>query len=697
MRGGIPVSFSPGGGFGRGAIGLGLALALLSSRAGGQALRDTAADSWEATDGLGRSLPTDEEVGPPQPRQVLMFYYIWHQRSGSDGPYDLTKITAGKQQPFSDADFGPSPLFHHWGEPALGYYDINDEFVLRRHAQMLHDAGVDAVILDVTNAATYDATWKTLCSVYADLRANGNPTPAIAFLANSSSDATVQHLYDELYAKQECQGLWFTVQGKPLMMAARGGGLSAAAQDFFTFRQSWAWTDPNGWFADGQDKWPWLDNHPQKWGWHSSADEPEEMPVGVAQHPTGNYGRSYHAGQQPALDANYVTADTAAGLGFQEQWDRVHEVKPPVVLVTQWNEWIAQRFVKCGQYDTGATHFMGRELACGDSHFIDDFNQEFSRDIEPMRGGHEDAYYYQLVANVRRYKGARPGAEASPAGSFGALTASAFDDVTPDYLDDLGDVTHRNMLGYGGPEPYVNSSGRNDFDLVRVGRDDTTLYFYARTSSPLTPSSDERWMVLWLDSDGDSSTGFMGFDHVVNRTRQGSSASVEAHVGPDFTWQAAGDAELVATGSELVLAVPRAAVALPATAGALSFRFKWTDNVPEPLTALELIEQGDSAPNGRFTYRYQTSSDVPPGGTGGSSGGSAGGESGGMSGGSSVGGSPGSSGAGLRAGGTGYPVTASSGAAPRSSGCSCRSANGGAGGLAYAGLLLALVLLRTRR
>ena len=58
-------------------------------------------------------------------------------------------------------------------------------------------------------------------------------------------------------------------------------------------------------------------------------------------------------------DANYNTVDPAKGLGFQEQWDRAIETKPGVVFVTQWNEWIAQRFVKCGAYTTGATQFPG--------------------------------------------------------------------------------------------------------------------------------------------------------------------------------------------------------------------------------------------------------------------------------------------------------------------------------------------------
>jgi hypothetical protein len=634
-------------------------------------------DTWEATDGLGRSLPSAASAGAPNQRAVLIFYYFWHQRTTATQPYDITKLIAGKAQPFSDAAFGPSPGFHHWGEPALGYYDINDEFVLRRHAQMLSDAGVDGIVLDVTNAATYDNTWKKLCSVYADLRAAGNRTPAISFIAYSSSDQTVQHLYDVLYSKNECSGLMYQYQGKPLIMAARGDGLSASAKEFFTFRHSWAWTDPNGWFADGKDKWPWLDNYPQKFGWHDSAQVPEEMPVGVAQHPTGNYGRSHHAGKQPALDANYNTPDTAKGLGFQEQWDRAIETKPGVVFVTQWNEWIAQRFVKCGTYTTGATQFLGKPLNCGDTHFIDDFNQEFSRDVEPMRGGHEDAYYYQLVANVRRFKGARSVAEASPAKHIGSLSGAAFSDVGPDYLDDIGDVTHRSALGYAGPQKYENNTGRNDLELARVARDADALYFYAKARSALSPSTDERWLTLWLDTDGDATTGCAGFDYAVNRTRTATMASVEHCKGADFTWEHVGDAELVVAASELVVAVPRAALQLPASGGALSFRFKWTDNVPEPLKALDLIEMGDSAPNGRFTYRYNASVDVDPnqppadgGGAGGKSS-SAGAVSGGGVAQGGAAGSGGTVGPGGVSGTGGTPADPNSVAAD-DAGCACR-------------------------
>ena len=34
----------------------------------------------------------------------------------------------------------------------LGYYLADDDWVIRKHAQMLTDAGVDVIIVDLTNA-----------------------------------------------------------------------------------------------------------------------------------------------------------------------------------------------------------------------------------------------------------------------------------------------------------------------------------------------------------------------------------------------------------------------------------------------------------------------------------------------------------------------------------------------------------------
>jgi len=118
---------------------------------------------WPATDALGRSLPTPAEVGPLKPDHFVgIFYFLTHNEGPDpghlDGPMDITKIL--KKDP--DALNKPnSPLWghigesHYWAEPLYGYYRSDDPWVLRRHAQLLSDAGVDVLIFDTTNAKSY--------------------------------------------------------------------------------------------------------------------------------------------------------------------------------------------------------------------------------------------------------------------------------------------------------------------------------------------------------------------------------------------------------------------------------------------------------------------------------------------------------------------------------------------------------------
>ena len=51
--------------------------------------------------------------------------------------------------------------------------------------------------------------------------------------------------------------------------------LKPEVKAFFTLKRSWAWSSGK-WFGDGQDKWPWLERYPQKYGWSKSSDIPEQ-------------------------------------------------------------------------------------------------------------------------------------------------------------------------------------------------------------------------------------------------------------------------------------------------------------------------------------------------------------------------------------------------------------------------------------
>ena len=42
-------------------------------------------------------------------------------------------------------------------------------------------------------------------------------------------------------------------------------------------------------------------------------------------------------------------------------------------------------------------------------YFVDQYDAEFNRSIEPMKGGYTDNYYMQMAENLRRYKEAAVG------------------------------------------------------------------------------------------------------------------------------------------------------------------------------------------------------------------------------------------------------------------------------------------------
>lgn len=557
--------------------------------------RDVQSDTWVATDALGRALPGYEECGPPRPgKTVGIFYFLWlgyHDQELHDITQMLLKHPAAP-------DYGPVGMFHWWGEPHFGYYRSEDPFILQKHAQMLSIAGVDVIFLDVTNGFTYDETLHALCRTYREMRARGQATPQIAFLLNSASPRVARHLYETFYAQNQFPELWFHWHGKPLILASTDGIQDPSILDFFTWRHSWAWTDAEGWFADGRGKWPWLDHYPQKPGWHDAPDRPEHVSVNVAQHPISNIGRSFHDGTQPPAGET----DTDAGLCFAEQWRRALEIDPEFIFITGWNEWVAQRFLKQDN-DAPPQGMLGVPLQPGESYFVDQYNQEFSRDIEPMRGGYGDNYYYQMVENIRRFKGVRPHPTAS-----GPVTIQIDSDfgqwgaVGPDYLDDIGDAPARDHAGWG-DRHYVREAGGNDFACLKAARDSEFLYFYARTHQPISLPTGDNWMLLFLSIGGMTEAGWEGFQFLVNRTRHSpSSCSVERSTG-GWNWSVVTEAKYRAAGCELHIAVPRAALNLPP--GPLTVDFQWVDSVPLSGDILDFLDHGDTAPFGRFRYRYE--------------------------------------------------------------------------------------------
>ncbi|MGB3802348.1 MAG: hypothetical protein WA952_21180 [Lewinella sp.] len=570
--------------------------------------------SWAATDARGRSLPTDEEAGDLRPdRTVGIFYFLWLGAHGYDAhttpladegvmelsdsvdyasPYDISRILQENEE---NPEYGPDLAFHHWGESIFGYYLSDDDWVIARHAQLLSDAGVDVIVFDVTNALLYLPQAIRVCTVFSRLQQLGWDVPQVAFLTNSKHLETTERLYTDFYAKGYYRDLWFEWKGKPLLMG-NPEGLSNEVLDFFTFRRSWAWTEGQEWFGDGQDKWPWIDHYPQQYGWHESPDVPEQITVASAQHPISNIGRSFHDGHQPSANST----DSGAGWFFEEQWRRALEVDPEFVFITGWNEWVAMRFT-----DGKAKMIMGEPVADGETYFVDQYNAEYSRDIEPMRGGFGDNYYYQMVDGIRRYKGVAPVPVDTARHAITIDgTFTDWDNVQAIYEDHPGDVRDRDHPGWGSAGPYVNRSGRLDLLEARVASTDAGLAFYLRSSSAeFVPEG----LTLYLDTDP-ADTSNLGYEYRLYCDGSAGEMQLQQSAGSwNWTTVATLPAALSPDG-QLEVRIPRDEINFPDG----SFRFKWCDNVDVAGDPIRFYTHGDSAPNARFNYVFRLPNNFNP-------------------------------------------------------------------------------------
>ena len=602
-----------------------------------------------ATDALGRTLPTAGECplkDDGKPRTVGIFYITWHTQglhNGLEYRADVSKVLQADPEARREWDnsqwTGPS---YHWGEPEYGYFLSKDKYVIRHDISMLADAGVDVLIMDVTNAVLYWDEWEVLFSTMQEMKAEGNKVPSFCFWAfNGNVITVVKKLYEEFYKTPKYQDLWFHWDGKPLLLyngtpsvdANPNGGeknLSDYPQevkDFFTLRTMWwgYWKWAGERFVGTEDKW--------SFGYDLGTSEVaalspeelcsrhngrmEEMAVTAAQHPMSIIGKSWsRKGGEPVLDERDMPTKTLIpylgeekenptqyGIYFQERWDEALQVDPEFIYLNDWNEWTAGRYRQgkdpSGQADLHVD-FLGRKD--NPFYFVDQYNAEFNRTIAPMKGGWTDSYYMQMAQNIRRYKGVPPMpvvygiSEITLDGNLGD-----WQHVRP-YADTRGDVIHRDHDGYGNLH-YTDSTGRNDIIATRVAVGKRDLYFSAETASSLTPYDDPRWMLLLIDSDQDAATGWHGFDYIVNlKVVSERLTTLQRFNNETRQWELAAEIPYATKGNVLEVSIPRKLLGKGRNHIALDF--KWTDNPSSLDDIISLCTSGDTAPNRRFAYRF---------------------------------------------------------------------------------------------
>lgn len=589
---------------------------------------DVMPDTWVFTDQLGRSSLTNADVGDPRDGKTLaLFYWTWHASQGGANHFNVQEFLDSEAKKGVDIseiihDYNykgwPVGYYNHfWDEPIYGYYKTNDEWVLRRQSEMLANALVDTVFTDNTNGQyTWRDSYIPLFETWTEAQKDGVEVPKVSFMlpfaATDDSVAQQKMLYTDIYRDGLYQSLWYRLDGKPMLMAwpdklQKSDGLEGEIASFFTFRRNYP-----GYInkVPNYKNWGWLSVYPQAKYYTSydneKAGKVEQISVGVAQNHNfvthklsamngpNNTGRTY-------TSKGYDTSENALlkGANFAEQFEYALEIDPSVIFVTGYNEWIAGRYEE----------WQGVKNA-----FPDQYNAENSRDIEPSRGVLGDAYYYQFVNFVRRYKGVRP--IPAPSGRQSIDVTDPPDQwktVAPYYASYIGNTGDRDAGGYGSLH-YNDYSGRNDIIGAQIARNGEYVYVLVECANDISPYTDPLWMNVYLDVEG-SGGGWESFDFVINKTtpKSESVAVLERFTGNGYESEFVDDVKYSVQGRYLQIAIAKSALGIEGDDFTLNFAV--TDNVHD---------ENDQAPQGDKNYVYSrfsgdildfyTSGDVAPGG-----------------------------------------------------------------------------------
>ncbi len=595
--------------------------------------------TWSATDDLDRTTPTD--VGEANGKQVGLFYFLIHSDSFSGREVnDVTRfyLEGGTEQIQNILSSFAGRDGAYWAEPYFGYYSSHDEWVYRKHAYMLSAAGVDFIFLDVSNNVFYVEQATVLFDTWKSIRDEGGQTPQIAFMYGDMPFTLLNGFYtllEPFYNNPDYQELLYCVDGKPLLLGNNdvpegstwtvSGTTPQSRSDYrtklradpalnafyqneyqnallnFTVRKCWAWQA-----GTYRGYWDWLQESPQALGTNFDG-RVEQISVSMGVHAHTNRGRSYVNGDNTYnKDGHFgYTLGTAKyGYFFAEQFEYALRQDVDIVMITGWNEWYAgvqkgEQNQICGQ--TASPGFF----------MVDQMSPEYSRDGEPMKLrdglGFGDNYYYQMASYIRRFKGMKAMPATVNGGNLGAAQTSAWEQVAPAFTDIVGDADLRHALGFSGEFLYTNGTARNDLDTAKVSQDDTHIYFYISTATPLITVDDPYWMNLYIDTDANPATGWEGFDFILNRARTDKHVLVEAFAEDQWFTSVYGEAAYTLGENHMVISVEKKLLGLP-EGEVVSLHFKWADNARIENDIMRFMTEGDCAPNDRFVFTYKGSS-----------------------------------------------------------------------------------------
>ena len=262
----------------------------------------------------------------------------------------------------------------------------------------LYNMGVDFIIIDNTNATLawissagaldpnsvfYEAVYapmKALLDTIVEMRQEGLPTPYVVNWVNTNDDYVMLNVmhnlftsatYDPSLGNEKYEDVWVYWDGKPFFLVTKDQG---TPDRDITYRVMWGLQTS---IANGEWSYLQKDNSKNKGTNWSGAVEQMSVSVAMQQNRMSNTGS--------ATGRNH-------GITFYNQWQNAFATRPKIITLTWWNEWGAERLDP------------STNVACGTYCFTDNYNQEYSRDIEPQKGGLGSTYYDWTTQYIRAYK-----------------------------------------------------------------------------------------------------------------------------------------------------------------------------------------------------------------------------------------------------------------------------------------------------
>lgn len=319
-------------------------------------------------------------------KYVGIFYSCWANECLNTTYGDDVYITG-------TTPYSPYPQWNWWGKPLYAathgdgtiknnykmYFDTPENpnnGLIDWHAELLYDAGVDFITLDLTNGTQTKIVdgAKAICKRYEERYNQGLNSPKIVFWVQDS--VCLQKVETEIFNIYQ-DDIFFEYLGKKLVNVA-GGNVQPAIPDEgifskYTCRRMWG-LDISGKF------WQFKVNSETPPPPFYYNGEPEQMCAPVATQATymttdgvnpapGAVGR-----QNGAYFVKYMDAAIAKDVKF--------------VFIHSWNEWTAQN--------------LGTNLI---PTFVDQWTPEYSSDIEPVYGEHGWQYYDLMREKIAEFKG----------------------------------------------------------------------------------------------------------------------------------------------------------------------------------------------------------------------------------------------------------------------------------------------------